>query len=115
MLRNLIFSNNYCTRCGQLTKLSKLFKTINVNYILKCLNKAFRFRQFFKHFFQKLHFKLQKYIAVFYYWALQTLNCIAAEHLQISANSLVDHYNFLRDICSWKLVHELIRLGGELL
>ena len=112
--RHLIHSNVICTRCGQILKLSELSKNINVGYILRCPNKACRYQQSLisDTFFHRLHFPLQKYIAVFYYWASQTPIHIAAEHLQISANTLVEHYNFLRDICSWKLIQEPIKLGG---
>ena len=66
--RHLIHSNVICTWCGQILKLSELSKNINIGYILKCINKACRYQQSLiaRTFFHRLHFPLQKYIAVYY-------------------------------------------------
>lgn len=63
-------------------------------------------------FFANLHFPIFKYIYLFYYWASQTPISVASAHLGISENSLVNHYNYCRDICSWQLLQQPILLGG---
>ena len=36
----------------------------------------------------------------------------AAEECGINEGNAVDFYQFFRDICSWKLVNTVIKLGG---
>lgn len=88
--------------------------SVNVGHIFRCSNQGCRARHslIINSFFENLHFPLYKYIFIFYYWASQTPLHIAVEHLGISLVSLISHYNFCRDICSWKLIQQPIRLGG---
>ena len=34
------------------------------------------------------------------------------EHLKLLENTLIDHFNLIRDVCSWKLLQDPIILGG---
>lgn len=112
--RNVIRSNEHCPRCGQLLRISQYNSNKNVGYILLCPGRNCRARKsiIVHTFFENLHFPLRKYIALIYYWSSQTPISTAIEHLQISKPTLIDHYNFIRDICSWKLLQEPIQLGG---
>lgn len=112
--RRLVRSNENCSHCGQLLVLSAFSANINVGYVLRCPNKQCRSRKSLLSltFFAELHFPLRKYIALFYYWASITSISTASEHLLISENSLVDHFNLIREVCSQHLINNPIRLGG---
>lgn len=112
--RHLLKTNLNCQRCGNVMLVKEYAASVNVGHIFRCSNQGCRARQslIINSFFENLHFPLYKYIFIFYYWASQTPLHIAVEHLGISLVSLISHYNFCRDICSWKLIQQPIRLGG---
>lgn len=112
--KQLIRDNENCHRCGRVCVLSEFADNINVGYVLRCPFRGCRARKslIVGTFFENLHFPLYKYIVLIYYWASKTPINIAAQHLQISENSIGQHYNFIREVCSWKLCQNPIRLGG---
>ena len=109
-----LLRNNLICRCGAVMVLKQYADNVNLEHILRCPNQACRARKSLSAntFFENLHFPIAKYIYLFYYWASQTSITIASEHFNISETTLINHYNFCRDICSWKLLQRPIRLGG---
>ena len=55
---------------------------------------------------------LQQIILIIYYWTTDVCITSAFVHLDISQQSLVDWYNFCREVCSKKLLSIDCRLGG---
>ena len=112
--RNLISNNEVCPRCNQILLLSPFNSNINVGYVLRCPNRNCRARKslIVDTYFDHLHFPLRKYIAVIYYWASQTALRTTVEHLKLGENTLIDNFNLIRDVCSWKLLQDPIILGG---
>ena len=111
--RNLLRVNVACV-CGSLMVLAVLASKINLGHCLRCPNPNCKRKQSLNigTFFANLHFPIFKYIYLFYYWASQTPISVTVEHLSISIQSLINHYNYCRDICSWQLLQQPIRLGG---
>ena len=112
--RHLLRTNVACNRCGANLVLAVVAAKVNLGHALRCPTAACRTKQSLcvGTFFENLHFPISKYIYLLYYWASQTSVRIASEHLAISEVTLINHFNFCRDICSWKLLQQPIRLGG---
>ena len=55
---------------------------------------------------------MQKIIVIIYYWTTDVAILSASVHLDISQQTLVDWYNFLREVCSKHLLLVDCRLGG---
>lgn len=55
---------------------------------------------------------MREFIWMAYLWAYDTPNKSIGEHLSLSEPTVVDWLNFLREICSWKLLQLNVRIGG---
>jgi len=53
-----------------------------------------------------------KFLYLVFYWSTKTSLQTTVHHLDISSRTAVDYYQYLRDICSWKLINHPIQLGG---
>lgn len=63
-------------------------------------------------FLQNAKLSLREFIWMAYLWAYDTPNKSIGEHLSLSEPTVVDWLNFLREICSWKLLQLNVRIGG---
>lgn len=63
-------------------------------------------------FFVQLKISLGKVLMLLYYWSSKLPVSITAIHLDLSTTTVVDWYNLLREICSWKLLQNPIQFGG---
>jgi transposase-like protein len=52
-------------------------------------------------------------ILLLYFWANKATNAQISEYIDISPRVCVDYLNFIREICSWKILQESKQLGGE--
>ena len=64
------------------------------------------------HHGKKSKLSLKNWLHVIYLWAVDTPLTTTVEAIGISARTTVNLYNFLRDVCSWKLLQQPILLGG---
>jgi len=60
------------------------------------------------------HSKLSptKFVYLVFFWATKILPQTTSHYINISKQTVVEYYGFLRDICAWKLLTTPIRLGG---
>ena len=63
-------------------------------------------------FFEKSKLPMSKLLHCIYLWALETSIVSATAQLAVSAPTLVDFYNFLREVCSTALIRNPVQLGG---
>ena len=56
---------------------------------------------------------LKNWLHVIYLWAIDTPLKTTVEAIGISARTTVNLYNFLRDVCSWKLLQQPIYLEDQ--
>ena len=63
-------------------------------------------------FFEKSKLPISKLLHCIYLWALETSVISATAQLAVSARTLVDFYNFLREVCSAALIRNPVQLGG---
>lgn len=63
-------------------------------------------------FFTKSHITLQKWLILMYWWSREYPVTEAAEEAEVDPGSAVDVYRWLREICSTRLLHIPIVLGG---
>ena len=63
-------------------------------------------------FFEKSRLSLGQTVLIIYYWATDVPVRICVTHLGISKKTIVDYYNFLREICSAALIQDTCMFGG---
>ncbi|ESN93967.1 hypothetical protein HELRODRAFT_145149, partial [Helobdella robusta] len=63
-------------------------------------------------FFEKSHVQLSLLVRLIYYWAWSTPVKTACRELQLSTKTVIDWYNFCRDICIYKCVDQVVPIGG---
>ena len=63
-------------------------------------------------FFSKSRLTLQKWLLMMYLWARQYLVTDAMEEADVDRRTAIDIYQWLREVCSTKLLSMLIVLGG---
>ena len=63
-------------------------------------------------FFLKSRLPLQKWLLMLYLWAREYLVSDAAEEAEISSRVAIDIYQWLREVCTAKLLQTQIILGG---
>jgi len=51
-------------------------------------------------------------LGLIYFWGARTPVGVAVTHLGVSSATVVQWYQYFRDICSWKLLQVPMRLGG---
>ena len=63
-------------------------------------------------FFTKSRLTLQKWMILLHYWVRQYPVTDAAEEAEVTKHTAIDVYQWLREVCSAKLVQQPIQLGG---
>ena len=63
-------------------------------------------------FFQKSHLTLQKWLLLLYLWARDYPVTDVAEEAEISRSTAIDVFQWLREVCTTKLLQNPIQLGG---
>ena len=65
-------------------------------------------------FFHKSHISLQKWLLLIYLWARQYPVCDVAEEVEVDQHTAIDVFQWLREVCTTKLLQTPIILGGTL-
>ena len=63
-------------------------------------------------FFEKTVISLQKWLLLIYWWSREYPVTAAMEEAKVSKHTAIDVYQWLREICSSKLLATNIKLGG---
>ena len=63
--------------------------------------------------FEKSHITLQKWLILLYFWAREYPVTTVAEDVGIEKSTACDVYQWLREVCSTKLLQTPITLGGQ--
>ena len=87
-------------------------RDVTDQYSWQCYN--CKTRRSIRHgsFFSKSKLPLQKWLLMLYLWAREYPVTDAAEESEISARVAVDIYQWLREVCTTKLLQTPIILGG---
>ncbi len=65
-------------------------------------------------FFESTRVPLQKFMILIYWWVRQYPVTQAASECEVSNKVAVDTYQWLREICNWRLLnHDDMTLGGS--
>lgn len=64
-------------------------------------------------FFKGSHLTLQKWLLLMYWWARQYPVTDAAEEAKVEPNTASQAYQYLREVCTTKLLNTPIKLGGD--
>ena len=63
-------------------------------------------------FFQNTMITLQKWLILIYWWVREYSVTLAKEEAEVSKHTAIDVYQWLREVCSTKLMSQQIELGG---
>ena len=64
-------------------------------------------------FFETTKIPLRKFLILMYWWVRQYPVTQAAHECEVAKSTAVDVYQWLREICSWRLInHDDLTLGG---
>ena len=64
-------------------------------------------------FFKDSRLSLKKWLIIMHWWARQYPVTDAAEEAQVNSGTAVDAYQWLREVCSIKLLGVDVKLGGQ--
>ena len=64
-------------------------------------------------FFEKSHITLQKWLLLLHLWSREYAVTRVSEDVGIDSSTACDVYQWLREVCSTKLLHMQIVLGGQ--
>ena len=64
-------------------------------------------------FFENSKVTLSKWLYIIYLWSHQTKVTAAVKQVDIGEKTVIQMYQYLRDVCSSKLLHTPIQLGGQ--
>jgi IS1 family transposase/transposase-like protein len=110
--RHLLMNQYTCPTCNNLCGLTKRSK-LEDHYQWYCHNcvstKSIRFQSFWS----QSHLPLNKLVFMCYMWAYEFPMWIISRELDISQQTLVDWFNFLRDVSVTWLDNNPIEIGGQ--
>ena len=107
----LLATNKLCSGCGTQMVIGTR-SDVSDGYRFRCPNchKCISLRD--GSFFAKSRLTLQTWMIVIYWWAKQYPVKDAAMEAEVSEPSAIAIYQWLREVCSTKLLQQPIRLGG---
>jgi len=100
-----------CEPCGRSYTLVKKKGSVT-GFLLRCAGCKKKIALNKDAFFDGSHLQLPKLLGLMYFWAAETGVTQATNHLSISSATVVQWYQYFRDICSWKLLRSPLILGG---
>jgi len=100
-----------CIPCGRAFSLVK-DKVSVIGYMLRCPGCRKKEWLTKDSFFAGSHLSLRKALTLMYFWASDTSVAQCTSHVGVSCATVVQWYQYFRDICSWKLLTTPIVLGG---
>jgi len=100
-----------CEPCGRSYTLVKKKGSVT-GFLLRCAGCKKKIALNKDAFFDGTHLHLPKLLGLMYFWAAETGLTQATNHLSISSATVVQWYQYFRDICSWKLLRSPLILGG---
>ena len=107
----LLATNKLCSGCGTQMVIGTR-SDVSDGYRFRCPNCHKCISLTDGSFFAKSRLTLQKWMIVIYWWAKQYPVKDAAMEAEVSEPSAIAIYQWLREVCSTKLLQQPIRLGG---
>ena len=63
-------------------------------------------------FMEGAHRPVKKLIALMYFWAYEEPVSKGPAHTRVSSKTVIQWYQYFRDICSWKMLATVVSLGS---
>lgn len=107
-----------CTSCTQpMEFVSRPSSTTSDGFGWRCTNQRCAKRHTYRtirtgSFFEKSRVTLDKWLYVIYLWSQQTKVTTVVKQTQVGEKTVIQMYQYLRDVCTAKLVNTPIDLGG---
>ena len=111
--RGLLASQKTCRKCDSDMRFG-VKSGVTDGFVWRCKRKGCKTTVSVRDgsFFEKSKLPISKLLHCIYLWALETSVISATAQLAVSARTLVDFYNFLREVCSAALIRNPVQLGG---
>ena len=103
--RGLIASQKTCRKCDSDMRFGGK-SNVTDGFVWRCKRKGCKTTVSARDgsFFEKSKLPMSKLLHCIYLWALETSIVSATAQLAVSATTLVDFYNFLREVCRTALI-----------
>jgi len=99
----LLQTHVQCQPCGrQLSQIRK--KGSTTGFVFRCPGCRRNEALTTGSFFAGSHLAVKKHLALLYFWSCETSVAEATGHVGVSSATVVQWYQYFRDICSWKLL-----------
>jgi len=106
----LLRSNVSCVPCGR--PYSQVKKKGSVTgYVFRCPSCHRKQQLATGTFMEGAHLAVKKLMALMYFWAYEEPVSKETAHTHVSSKTVVQWYQYFRDICSWKMLATVISLG----
>lgn len=109
---NGILSESFiCNFCNEEMKIYQNKNRVD-QYIFKCkrCNKAKSIRN--GSFLEKSKLSLETFVFLIYFWSTKASTSQLCIHLNLSKKTICEWTNFIREVCSWKLMQLDQKIGG---
>ena len=105
--RGLLASNMNCEKCQTLMKMTNRPAMKSDKCAWRCPKKTCRAYTSIRRgsWFHGMKVPIQKVIWIIHEWSTHTPLTVAAKKTGVSAQAIVQLYQYLRDVCSWKLMN----------
>lgn len=110
--KNILHKDVECIPCQRQYSLIKESAKLS-GYVWRCPGCRIKQSVLKDSFIEGSKISPTKFMYLVYYWSTETPLQTTMQHLDISSHTGVDYYQYLRDVCSWKLLAEPIQLGGS--
>ena len=109
--RGLLRQTFQCQPCGRPYSQVRWKGTL-LGYQLRCPDCRAKLSLSKDSFFEGMRMPLEKAYGLMYFWSYDTPVNKAVDHLSASSATVVQWYQYFRDVCSWKLTTTPTLLGG---
>ena len=114
-LNKLLFNfHGPCERCGDGVVNLRTDKSAAEGQIWRCTNRKCTFKcSVRKHsFFSGSHLSVDVIVQIIYFWTYKYPNHIVVHETRLSEKTIVDFFNFCREVCSVVLEEKSEAIGG---
>ena len=108
--KNLILTHADCSKCGSSTNFVKRKKS----YVWRCPKKGCQSELSMRDgsFFSGSHLSLNEIVELTYWWARGSTITTAIHETGHSSKTVVDWFNFHRDVCAQHFIDHPVQIGG---
>ena len=108
----LLKNTTPCNICRNGCSISQYGQSVNDKYHWKCANRNYTESIRNGSFFTRSNLSLAKIILIIYFWAKRIQQNVVIDELELGSNhTIIDWFNFIRDVCETHLLNIAQQIG----